>query len=44
MEFGWINLIGAGILILITIPKIIYMLGQKSHKKDYEILKYLKII
>ena len=33
MEFGWINLFGAGIVVLIMIPNIIYAARQKQDEK-----------
>ena len=32
MEFGWINLFGAGIVILILIPNIVYAVKNKNEK------------
>ena len=28
MEFGWINLFGAGIVILMMVPNIVYAIGH----------------
>ena len=41
MEFGWINLFGAGIVVLIMIPNIIYAARQKQDEAKTEIPKYL---
>ena len=37
MEFGWINLFGAGIIVLIMIPNIIYAAGQKQDATQIEV-------
>jgi hypothetical protein len=37
MEFGWINLFGAGIIVLIMIPNIIYAAGQKQDETQIEV-------
>ena len=37
MEFGWINLFGAGIVVLIMIPNIIYAAGQKQDETQIEV-------
>ena len=37
MEFGWINLFGAGIIVLIMIPNIIYATGQKQDETQIEV-------
>ena len=37
MEFGWINLFGAGIVVLIMIPNIIYALKRKQSKTGKEV-------
>jgi hypothetical protein len=37
MEFGWINLFGAGIIVLIMIPNIIYVAGQKQDETQIEV-------
>ena len=41
MEFGWINLFGAGIVVLIMIPNIIYAVKQKQDEVQEKIPKYL---
>ena len=41
MEFGWINLFGAGIVVLIMIPNIIYAVKQKQDEAQAKIPKYL---
>ena len=41
MEFGWINLFGAGIVVLIMIPNIIYAVRQKQDEAQAIIPKYL---
>lgn len=43
MEFGWINLFGVGIVILIMIPNIIYAVKQKQIDKENDVPKYLSI-
>ena len=37
MEFGWINLLSAGIVVLIMIPNIIYAAGQKQDETQIEV-------
>lgn len=37
MEFGWINLFGAGIIALIMIPNIIYAARQKQDETQIEV-------
>lgn len=37
MEFGWINLFGAGIIVLIMIPNIIYAARQKQDETQIEV-------
>lgn len=37
MEFGWINLFSAGIIVLIMIPNIIYAAGQKQDVTQIEV-------
>ena len=37
MEFGWINLFGAGIVVLIMIPNIIYAARQKQGETQIEV-------
>ena len=37
MEFGWINLFGAGIVLLMMIPNIIYAAGQKQDETQIEV-------
>ena len=37
MEFGWINLFGAGIVVLIMIPNIIYAARQKQDETQIEV-------
>lgn len=37
MEFGWINLFGAGIVVLIMIPNIIYMAGPKQDETQIKV-------
>ena len=37
MEFGWINLSGAGIVVLIMIPNIIYAARQKQDETQIEV-------
>ena len=37
MEFGWINLFGAGIVVLIMIPNIIYAARQKQDDTQIEV-------
>ena len=41
MEFGWIYLFGAGIVVLIMIPNIIYAVRQKQDEAQAIIPKYL---
>lgn len=41
MEFGWINLFGAGIVVLIMIPNIIYAVRQKQDEAQAKIPNYL---
>lgn len=43
MEFGWINIFGAGIVILIMIPNIIYAVKRKQTGEENDIPKYLSI-
>ena len=43
MEFGWINLFGAGIVVLIMIPNIIYALKRKQSKTGTDIPKCLSM-
>ena len=43
MEFGWINLFGAGIVVLIMIPNIIFALKQKQSKTGTDIPKCLSV-
>ena len=43
MEFGWINLFGAGIVVLILIPHIIYAVRQKQDEAQAKIPKYLSV-
>ena len=44
MEFGWINLFGAGIIVLIMIPNIIYAAGQKQDETQIEVPRGLSVI
>ena len=37
MEFGWINLFGAGIVVLIMIPNIIYAARQKQDETQIKV-------
>lgn len=37
MEFGWINLFGAGIVVLMMIPNIIYAARQKQDETQIEV-------
>ena len=37
MEFGWINLFGAGIVVLIMIPNIIYAARKKQDETQIEV-------
>ena len=37
MEFGWINLFGAGIVLLMMIPNIIYAARQKQDETQIEV-------
>lgn len=37
MEFGWINLFGTGIIVLIMIPNIIYAARKKQDKTQIEV-------
>lgn len=37
MEFGWINLFGAGIIVLIMIPNIIHATRQKQDETQIEV-------
>ena len=41
MEFGWINLFGAGIIVLIMIPNIIYAAKQKQDETQIKGPRYL---
>ena len=41
MEFGWINLFGAGIIVLIMIPNIIYAAKQKQDEAQIKVPRYL---
>ena len=41
MEFGWINLFGAGIIVLIMIPNIIYAVKQKQDETQIKVPRYL---
>ena len=41
MEFGWINLFGAGIIVLIMIPNIIYAAKQKQDETQIKVPRYL---
>ena len=41
MEFGWINLFGAGIIVLIMIPNIIYAAKQKQDETQKKVPRYL---
>ena len=41
MEFGWINLFGAGIVLLMMIPNIIYAAGPKQDKTQIKAPHYL---
>ena len=41
MEFGWINLFGAGIIVLIMIPNIIYAAKQKQEETQIKVPRYL---
>ncbi len=43
MEFGWINIFGAGIVILIMIPNIIYAAKHKRTGAEKKIPQYLSI-
>ncbi len=43
MEFGWINLFGAVIVVLILIPNIIYTVRYKQHETRTEIPTYLTV-
>lgn len=43
MEFGWINLCGAAIVILIMIPNILYAVKQKPAKMEKALPPYLSI-
>lgn len=43
MEFGWLNLFGAGIVILILIPNIIYAVKRGQAVSEDEVPKYLSI-
>lgn len=43
MEFGWINLFGAGIVVLIIIPNVIYAVRQKRDETQAIIPKYLSV-
>lgn len=43
MEFGWINLFGAGIVILIMIPNVIYALKQKQEETNNKVPPYLSV-
>lgn len=43
MEFGWINLFGAGIVMLMMIPNVIYGAKQTQSRSEQEIPKYLSI-
>lgn len=44
MEFGWINVFGAGIVTLIMIPNIIYAVKRKQTGAENDIPKYLSIL
>ena len=41
MEFGWINLFGAGIIVLIMIPNIIYATRLKQDETQTKVSHYL---
>ena len=41
MEFGWINLFGAGIVVLIMIPNIIYAAREKQAETQTKVPDYL---
>lgn len=41
MEFGWINLFGAGIVVLIMIPNIIYAAREKQAETQTKVPNYL---
>ena len=41
MEFGWINLFGAGIVVHIMIPNIIYAARQKQDETEIKVPHYL---
>lgn len=43
MEFGWINLLGAVIVVLMLIPNIIYAAGNKPGKPESVIPHYLSV-
>lgn len=43
MEFGWINLFGAVIVLLIMIPNIIYALKNKNETEDINVPRYLTV-
>ena len=43
MEFGWINIFGAAIVILIMIPNIIYAVKHKQTEAEKELPPYLSI-
>ena len=43
MEFGWINLFGAGIVVLIMIPNIIYAAREKQAETQTKVPDYRPI-
>lgn len=44
MEFGWINLFGAGIVVLIMIPNIIYAAREKQAETQTKVPDYLFVL
>ncbi|MGF7109964.1 hypothetical protein [Treponema pedis] len=43
MEFGWINILGFSIVLLILIPNVIYTAKQKKDKMKMEVPHYLTV-
>ena len=43
MEFGWINLFGAVIVLLIMIPNILYAVSNKESSEELSVPRYLTV-
>lgn len=44
MEFGWINLFGAIVVVLIMVPNIFYALSKKEEKTEVTTKKFIVIL